>query len=334
MLGNHLLLSGIVILAFLTISSTAQVPADPVVVNIMVDAELSPRHQNMTADEREQVELTALREMLKEIDLRGINTTLYVTGDFITGGTEYRDYLKSESSRPNYELADHSMSTSDKVGGMPYDKQYSLLTRSKALVESAYFKDGIQAEVRGFRPQYFNQSEATYQVLDSTGIVYDSGFKAGMLFASGHKNDTWPYPVEGHSFYAVPVSSHKLDGKLVYLCDYSAKSVNKLSGDQWFGLLNATLNDCAARGDPVVVIFHNFVCGGDEGYMRAYREFLNQSISKKAVFVTTMDLVKIAKTETRSRVQAIQGPAPVNAAFHRNGLQIFTHAAEAMLDCC
>jgi len=298
MIGKRLILSGLFVLVILTISSTAQQPDGPLVVNIMVDAEFAPHYQNMTLADRERIELASLKEMLNELDSRGLNATIYPTGEFVTGGTgsaEYRDYLAGECTKPNYEMASHSMASADMLGGMPYDKQYSLLARSKKLIESAYFKEGIPMEAKGFRPQYFNQSEFTYRALDAMGTVYDSGFKAGILFIPGHQNDTWPYPVDGHSFYAVPVSSHMLDGDMVYMCDLSAKYVETLNGTQWLNLLTATLDDCASKGDPMVVIFHNFVCGNNDGYMMAYKEFINRSISKNAAFVTTLELVEMAK---------------------------------------
>ena len=48
-----------------------------VVVNIMIDAELSPFAQNLTAQEEEFVELSSLVEMLENIDSKGINATVY-----------------------------------------------------------------------------------------------------------------------------------------------------------------------------------------------------------------------------------------------------------------
>ena len=67
-----------------------------VVVNIMIDAELSPFAQNLTAQEEEFVELSSLVEMLEIIDSRGINATIYFTGDFASkqiGNVSYKDYV-------------------------------------------------------------------------------------------------------------------------------------------------------------------------------------------------------------------------------------------------
>jgi len=46
---------------------------------------------------------------------------------------------------------------------------------------------------------------------------------------------------------------------------------------------------------PVVVLFHNFVSGEDSEYMTAFKKFIDFAASKNATFVTTMDLVEMAK---------------------------------------
>ena len=45
----------------------------------------------------------------------------------------------------------------------------------------------------------------------------------------------------------------------------------------------------------MVVLFHNFVSGEDSEYMKAFRKFVDFAVSKNATFVTTMDLVEMAK---------------------------------------
>lgn len=269
-----------------------------VVVNIMIDAELSPFAQNLTAQEEEFVELSSLVEMLEIIDSRGINATVYFTGDFASkqiGNVSYKDYVIRVGSKPNHEIALHSRMTAKKLGFMSYEQQFSLLTRAKAIIEEAYIQDNKSLIIKGFRPQYFNQSEDTYRVLDEMGMVYDSGYKAGILYFQGHKNDTWPYLVENHTFYAVPVSTHSMSGKLVHTCDLCSKEVSGLNGTQWSDLLASKFQECANRGDPMVVLFHNFVSGEDSEYMKAFREFVDFAASKNATFVTTMDLVEMAK---------------------------------------
>ncbi len=269
-----------------------------VVVNIMIDGEQSPIAQNLSPQEEVSLELSSLVKMLEDIDSRGINATVYFTGDFVSkqiGNVSYADFVIQVASKPNHEIALHSMTTADKLGHMSYEQQFSLLTRAKALIEGAYIRDNKSLIIKGFRPQYFNQSGDTYRVLDEMGMAYDSGYKAGILYCPSHKNDTWPYLVENHSFYAVPVSTHSIAGKLVHACDLCSKQVSGLNGTQWSDLLVRKFQECADSGDPMVVLFHNFVSGEDSEYMAAFREFVDFAVSKNATFVTTMDLVEMAK---------------------------------------
>ncbi len=301
----------IISIAFLSLAATGQASNRPVVVNIMIDAELSPTAQNLTPQEEEFLELGSLVEMLEDIDSKDINTTVYFTGDFASkqiGNVSYKDYLIRAASKPNHEIALHSMTTADKLGLMSYEQQLSLLNRAKALIEAGYIRDNNSLTITGFRPQYFNQSEDTYRVLDEMEMVYDSGYKAGLFYAPSHKNDTWPYLVENHTFYAVPVSTYSVAGKLVYTCDLCSKQSIGFNGTQWSDILVSKFRECADMGDPMVVLFHNFVSGEDSEYMTAFRKFVDFAASENATFVTTMDLVEMAK---RNRPMSGISPAEI-----------------------
>lgn len=89
---------------------------------------------------------------------------------------------------------------------------------------------GTFKPVVGFRPQYFSQNEDTYRVLDELGMGYNSGFKAGLLYAPGHETDATLYAVEGHDFRAVPFTTAVWQGKDLYLCDIANALVNEMSG--------------------------------------------------------------------------------------------------------
>ncbi|MGD0954458.1 MAG: polysaccharide deacetylase family protein [Methanotrichaceae archaeon] len=290
-------------------SAIGQASNRPVVVNIMIDAELSPSAQNLTPQEEAFVELSSLVEMLENIDSKGIKTTVYFTGDFASkqiGNVSYKDYVIRVASKPNHEIALHGMTSADMLGHMSYKQQHSLLTRAKALIEAAYLEDNKSVTIKGFRPQYFNQSEDTYKVLDEIGMVYDSGYQAGFLYGPSHENDTWPYLVENHTFYAVPVSTYSVAGELVHTCDLCSKQVVGLNGTQWSDLLVRKFQECADHGDPMVVLFHNFVSAEDSEYLTAFRKFVDFAASENSTFVTTMDLVEMAK-----RNRPMTGISPV-----------------------
>lgn len=320
MLSKQLSILCIICIASLSLAAIGQATNRPVVVNIMIDAELSPTAQNLTPQEEEFLELNSLVEMLEDIDSKDINTTVYFTGDFASkqiGNVSYKDYLIRAASKPNHEIALHSMTTADKLGLMSYEQQLSLLTRAKALIEAGYILDNKSLTIKGFRPQYFNQSEETYRVLDEMGMVYDSGYKAGLLYAPSHKNDTWPYLVENHAFYAVPVSTYSVAGKLVYTCDLCSKQSIGLNGTQWSDILVSKFQECADMGDPMVVLFHNFVSGEDSEYMTAFRKFVDFAASENATFVTTMDLVEMAK-----RNRPMSGISPAAIGLNSSNLSV------------
>lgn len=291
-----------VVMAFLLPSGVLSTD-DSVLVNIMIDAELYPPAVNMTPDEKIGMEIESFGRLLDVIDSKNLNATVYITGDYISERTEnisYEYYVAQVGTKPNCELAMHGMTTAELLGSMPYRNQYSILTESKGLIEESCILNEKTTDVKGFRPQYFSQNETTYEILDDMGIIYNSGYKAGILYLPGHEEDTWPYMVENHTFYAVPISTHELSGEQVYLCDLSTLSGLKLNGSQWYDLLASEFVECEENGDPMVVIFHNFVSGWDDDYLEAFGNFIDYAASKDATFVTTLELVDMVKTDWRN----------------------------------
>jgi len=284
-----------------------------VLVNLMIDADLYPYAPEATPEEMVDLEANSLLDMINEIGPKKLNVTVYTTGDFIsqrTGGALYKLFVTRVGSDPRHELAMHGMTTDELLGPMSYGKQYPLLREAKRLVESAYVCEGLKIEAKGFRPQRFNQSETTYRILDKMDIVYDAGFQAGLVYLPGHEDDTWPYLAEDHSFYAVPVSTHSLSGEEVYLSDRLAKEKLGLDGSRWYDLLVDEFEECAENDDPMVVVFHNFIFGSDEGYRDAYVDFIDYATSKNAAFVTTLELVEIMKNDrVYSNLDRLEEPA-------------------------
>ncbi|MDI9399123.1 MAG: hypothetical protein QM433_06215, partial [Euryarchaeota archaeon] len=62
-------------------------------------------------------------------------------------------------------------------------------------------------------------------------------------------------------------------------------------------LLVAEFEDCREKNEPMVVIFTNVVTGGDEGYMDAFKRFVGFSTSQGARFVSTEELVEMARSK-------------------------------------
>jgi len=261
----------------------------PIVVNVMVDYDI-PSHP--TADQV-SASHNGLEAIINEIAVRKVNTTVYLTTE-AASITQERLYLTAIGRDPILEYALNGNNSGERLSTMPYSQQRSLLALMKKHVDSAHYCGLTTRNALGFRPQLFDQNEDTFKVLDEMEMVYDSGFKAGVLYQPGHENDVWPYPVKNHKFYAVPVSTVDLSGDRVCLQDKYIRDEKKQSATQWGELLTGKFDEASRNGEPVVVIFSTSVSGSGN-YFDALKKFLDYAASKNARFVTTMELVDIAK---------------------------------------
>jgi hypothetical protein len=189
---------------------------------------------------------------------------------------------------------------------MPYPDQNAMIRRAKINVDACHICGGNVGanviDVKGFRSLSAGGND-TYRALEEAGFAYDAGFLAGVLYLSGHENDTWPYPVENYNLYAVPVSTAELDGIRVPLYDRYIKEDKSLNASQWYELLASKLNESAQKGQPMVAIFSNQVSGSGE-YLDAYREFIRYGASRNATFVTTLELINVTKAAGHPQVAA------------------------------
>lgn len=254
-------------------------------LNLMIDFESSG---SSTASQLDQ-EFNSMINMTNVIDPKSLNFTIFASGDTIA---VQRLALTSLGKNPNHEIALNGKSKDENLSTMPYSKQLDLLTVAQKNINSCHICGGKIVLARSFRPQSFNQNNDTFKVLEGLGFLYDAGFKAGILYQPGHKNDVWPYLIQGYNLYAVPVSTYNLSGERVYLSDRYAKEEKGLSGSKWYDLLAGKFDEASLNGDPMVVIFSNSVSGSGD-YLDGYKNFINYAVSKNAKFVTTMELVNV-----------------------------------------
>ncbi|MFB3763658.1 MAG: hypothetical protein ACE14P_00250 [Methanotrichaceae archaeon] len=259
---------------------------NPVVVNLMLDADIN----HAPTPDQVKIAGSSLINLTNEIDPRGLNTTIFVTGDIVSA---YRLGITLQGTMSNHELALHGNVTDEKLSSMSDADQEALLTKAKDLLYHCYVCGGKHVDIKGFRPQAFDQNNATFKVLEKLGIIYDAGFQEGIIYMPGHETDAWPYLIDGSNLTAVPASTYELSGERVYLYDRYVKENKKLSGAQWYDLLVKKFEESAKDGVPMVVIFSNLVSGNGD-YLDAYRNFLDYATSKEANFVTTMQLVNMA----------------------------------------
>lgn len=274
-------------------------------VNVMIDADIV---HSPTAEQSDMAG-DFLINLTNQIVPKKLNATIYVTYDMVAAR---RLAITYQGTLPGIELAMHGMSADEKLSGMSRADQEKLLNKSYEMLYSCYVCGGNHVDIKGFRPQAFDQNEDTFKILQNLKIAYDAGFQAGLIYRPGHEKDTWPYPIEGYSLYAVPVSTHPLDGEIVYLYDRYIKEEKKLSGTQWYDLLVKKFDESSKSKDPMVVIFSTPVSGSGD-YLNAYKKFINYANGKGARFVTTLQLVEMAK----ARQEGGQIPTKIPSSENR-----------------
>lgn len=248
----------------------------PLYVNIQIDAE------------REDVD--GLTRVTDEFDRRGIRTTVYVTGDY----ANQHALLVQDLYLDGHEIALHGYYTGEQLATMTYEEQADLLTRAKTALEGCQ-PCGTYKPIDGFRPQYFSQNEDTYRVLDEIDIRYNSGFKAGQIFVEGHAEDAAPYPVDGHTFHAVPITTVEYHDHTIYLCDIACANVEEMTGLQWSEALSIGLDQALEREQPLVVLLHGWHTGDADqyDYWQPFVDLLDDVAAHEGIFVTTHELVDL-----------------------------------------
>ena len=297
---NLISLTAIVLMISSGSSLSKEVP-----LNMMIDFE-SPG--SPTPDQVIQV-FNSMTNLTNVIDSRHLNATIFASGDVVASPSQ-RLFVTTLGQEPNHELALNGNTKDEKLSSMPYSKQLDQLTIAQKNINSCHICSGKIVPVQGFRPQSFDQNNDTFKVLDSLGFLYDAGFKAGILYLPGHKNDTWPYSIKGHNLSAVPVSTYNSSGDRVYLSDRYAKEEKGLSGSKWYDILAGKFDEAAINGDPMIMIFSNTVSGSGD-YLDAYTNFVKYATSQNAKFVTTMELVNMTEvTNTTGTLPAFSGVKP------------------------
>lgn len=266
----------------------AQNDQESPIVNLMVDFNIpaSPTNDQIEAAKSSLINLS------NELNMQHVKGTLFLTYDAISSAMLL---VTSYGTLDAYEMAISGNHLDEKLSTQTYEEQKAILDKSRTYVESAKVCGLNTVTVSGFMPQSFDQDEDTYNVLDDLGIPYDAGFQAGLLYAPGHENDVWPYLVEGHNFYAVPVSTYNLSDQKVVLQDSYFKS-NGHDATQWYNALVGKLDEIEGKDEPMVILVSTSISGSGD-WLDALSNFLDYSSSKNATFITTTGLVNMTLPE-------------------------------------
>jgi hypothetical protein len=278
-------------LLLITMIGVSQSEDKTSIVNMMITADVPISPTDEQAKEAE----ANLLAIFDEIDRRNLLATVFATDDLVSTNARLR--LTAIGINPKFELAMSGTHLDEKISSESYDLQRTALIKSRQSVETCQVCGKNEITIRGFLPQSFDQNQDTYKILDELGIEYNAGFQAGILYAKGHENDVWPYQVEGHKFYAVPVSTYTLSDKRLVLQD-SYFNDSGLGASQWYDALTGKLDEIQGKDEPLVVSLTTSTSGSGD-YLDAFKRFMDYAVSKKASFVTTKQLVDMTKANVR-----------------------------------
>ncbi len=277
-LRNLLLISGLGLL-LVQLALTGAVAADGSgAVNLIIKMEQSADSTGLTKAEKENLEMNSTINLLNEVDSRGINATIAVTGDI--ANKLYPLYVTALGTKANHELITGGMSSGE--GPVSFEDQDARLRKSKRYVEDDYVCGGKQFKVAGYLPQVGSFNTSAYKLLDDLNMSYlvdDVGLDES-------QGKTAPYRMDGFNFLVVPVSA---SGE-IRLKDSRAVEAG-LNGTEWYDLLASAFDDASSKGDTLVAVFTNTVSGSGE-YLDAYKKFVEYAAGKGAKFVTANELVE------------------------------------------
>lgn len=231
----------------------------------------------------------AFQRIITELQQRNIKATVMVNDTFTTSNSDLIKQLDTEGfeimafARPS--LGDGSSTV---MSNLSYDDQHAFVSQIKIAIETCLGKP-----ITGFRCTRFDQNEDTYRVLQALGFHYDLGFVAQSdANLPGHETAILPYESLDYGFWAVPMHSAEWAGNRSAFCDNPFSDV---TAEQWQDLLTSELDRMDGEDRPLLVEFHPYFSGVDEGRFAAFVKFLDYAQSKSVRFITTAEYVEWSK---------------------------------------
>ena len=229
----------------------------------------------------------AFEKIISQLEARNIKATVLTNADFATQNCERIKALANAGfeimafARP--EPRDGESLT---LSMLTYEEQEELITGLKTAIETC-----LGEAITGFRCTRFDQNEDTYQIVDELGFDYNLGFVARTERSlPGHENDVLPYRAADRDFWAVPMHSVDYEGSWKAFCDNPFR--NLVDAAEWEQFLKGQLDQLGDEGRPLVVEFHPYYSGVDEGRFNAFVSFLDYAVRQSARFVTVAELVE------------------------------------------
>jgi len=227
----------------------------------------------------------AFDRVMSEVETRGIKCVVLVTADI----AEQRCAALAGLAGKGYEIMAFTRPVSSTGESMTmsmltYEEQEALISEVATAIENC-----LGAPPSGFRCTQFDQNEDTWAIVDAMGFDYNLGFVAGTGHClPGHQYDILPYQASAYSFWAVPMHAVYHGGRWAAFCDNPFRSVE---ATEWEALLKSEFDRMASLEQPLLVEFHPYTTGTDEGRFAAFVSFLDHAQARGARFVTVAELV-------------------------------------------
>lgn len=237
----------------------------------------------------EYKDAAAFNRIITELRNRGIKTTILVDDTFAVANSDLLKQLDTEGYEvmafAHPALPDGSSAT---MPDLTYDEQYTFLSQIKTGIETC-----LGHAISGFRCTHFDQNEDTYKALQALGFQYDLGFVAQTdANLPGHETAILPYQADPYGFWAVPMHLAEYQDQRSAFCDNPWQDI---PADQWQTLLKSELDRMDAEDRPLLVEFHPYFSGVDEGRFQAFVRFLDYAQSRNVRFITAAQYVEWSK---------------------------------------
>ncbi len=232
----------------------------------------------------------AFERVIAELEARDIHCTIIVNDTFVAqncgriseladAGFEIMAYARPPE--PEGQIVTMSM--------LSYGEQETLITRVKTAIDAC-----LGIETTGIRCYRFDQNDDTYAIIDTLGFQFNLGFVAHTTSClPGHEDDVLPYQGSDYNFRAVPMHSVNVGARWAAFCDMPFRNDDPAD---WQALLAGELDSMTAQGYPLLVEFHPYFTGVDEGRFEAFVNFLDYAVLRNTQFMTAAELVEWAST--------------------------------------
>jgi len=263
---------------------------DHPIVNLILDIDLPP----IDGYAEQGIAQQLINNLSGVIDSRELNATILVDNETAAGAYS-RPLIAFLGVVANHEMA--LGSSNEDLDRLPLSERVELIKSWKNNLENTKFCAGsygaTTVKVSGFQSLSLPGND-TLKAFQDLGFLYDVGFQTGLVYMPGHENDTRPYLIEGTNVYAIPVSSALMNGKLIPLQDRNAREIG-INASQWYSLLTNKFDETSRRDEPMVIILSSSVSGSGV-YRDAFGNFIEYALNNSAAFVTTTELVDMARS--------------------------------------